>query len=44
MGRFLLDSLSRSWIFTKINNIQYKLFVFISKNNRKKDGNYIESL
>lgn len=43
-GHFLLDSLSRSWILTKLNNIEDKLFVFISKDNRKIDGNYIEAL
>lgn len=43
-GHFILDSLSRAWIISHLDNIKKYKFVFLSENNRKIDGNYLEAL
>lgn len=43
-GHFILDSLSRAWIVSHLDNIKKYKFVFLSENNRKLDGNYLEAL
>lgn len=43
-GHFILDSLSRAWIISHLDNISRYKFVFISENNKKIDGNYLEAL
>ncbi len=43
-GHFILDSLSRAWIISKLDDIKKYKFAFLSENNRKIDGNYLEAL